>query len=843
MKKLVNPLRRSVWRGVLALLLSTVALSQISAQQTVSPVADTDSQSDNAAGTNTTLNISQWCHLFVKFDLSSVSGSVSNAVLRIHKNSASSGLTVYAHTTSNDTWTEGSAKPTIVNQIASLAVPNAAGYFEINLTSFVQGRMSANKIVSVGLSSNSGTWTQVNSRQASTGKPELVVTVSGGGGGTLPSPWLTQDIGSTGVAGSASHTNGTFTVAGSGNDIWGTADGFRYVYRSLSGDGQITARVTSQTNTDPWAKAGVMIRETLTAGSKHAMTVITPTNGLSFQRRASTGGESVGTTTTGISVPVWVRIVRQGSTFTSFRSSDGSSWTQVGSATISMGSNVYVGLAVTSHNNSVLSTAAFTNVSVGTVAPPPPPPPASMLLGTNFWNFGWGNGRADYFNSGINWSTVTNPWRQAFLNDISIYRVIRFMDQVPTNSSNVVNWSERTPKTADHYTTPGGAVAYEWQVDLCNRVNADIWITVPHRTIESYEANASNNYFTQLAALLKSQLNSNLNIYLEYSNETWSGGASFQQGDYAGNRGVQMGFDSDHYTAKFYFHVYAAMRLHKVFLDAFAGQTHRIKTVIAGQDGSFWGTQQQMLALDNQTWSQGPKSNLNPWNLTPTYYTIANYISTGDGAATNVRSAWTTQLNSAANYYQQVKTEVAKKGMKLVAYEGGQHYTQNAHLFSQNPQSYDMYLEWLNKVKDYFDLTCHYTHVGTWSSGGAWGAKSSTDQSVSNAHKYRALRDWVQANGGARVGSEPEIALSETVQVYPNPAREQIHLRIQSGKAQPAALSLTAPSGRSVLRETIQLQAGENRFTLPLGELGSGLYLIQVQQGNERVVKKVIVTQ
>ena len=54
-----------------------------------------------------------------------------------------------------------------------------------------------------------------------------------------------RDVGAVGVAGSASYSNGTFTVSGSGDDVWGTADAFHYAYQSLSGDGQIVARVAS----------------------------------------------------------------------------------------------------------------------------------------------------------------------------------------------------------------------------------------------------------------------------------------------------------------------------------------------------------------------------------------------------------------------------------------------------------------------------------------------------------------------------------------------------------------------------------------------------------------------
>jgi glucose/arabinose dehydrogenase/regulation of enolase protein 1 (concanavalin A-like superfamily) len=179
----------------------------------------------------------------------------------------------------------------------------------------------------------------------------------------LPSPWQTANIGNTGVTGSASFNNGTYTVSGSGGDIWGTVDAFRYVYQTISGDAEIRARVTGITNTNAWAKAGVMIRETLNNNSKHAMVAVTPSNGVAFQRRTSTGSSSTHTAATG-SVPYWVRLVRSGNTFTAYRSSDGTAWNQIGSATITMSSTVLVGLPVTSHNNSMLCTATFTNVTV-----------------------------------------------------------------------------------------------------------------------------------------------------------------------------------------------------------------------------------------------------------------------------------------------------------------------------------------------------------------------------------------------------------------------------------------------------------------------------------------------
>jgi regulation of enolase protein 1 (concanavalin A-like superfamily) len=185
----------------------------------------------------------------------------------------------------------------------------------------------------------------------------------------LPSPWNHLDLGAVGATGTARHSSGTFTLEGAGADIWGTADEFHFVRKKLSGDGEIKARVASVENTDTWAKAGVMIRETLTAGSRHAHMLISAGGASAFQRRTATGGSSASTSGSAGAAPRWVRVTRSGSTFRGFVSPDGTTWTEVGSASISMAADVFIGLAVTSHKDGTLSTAVFDHVTtVGTTS-------------------------------------------------------------------------------------------------------------------------------------------------------------------------------------------------------------------------------------------------------------------------------------------------------------------------------------------------------------------------------------------------------------------------------------------------------------------------------------------
>jgi len=181
----------------------------------------------------------------------------------------------------------------------------------------------------------------------------------------VPSPWQSKDIGSVGKVGGASYDSSykKFTVIGSGVDIWNYADEFRYMYQAASGDCSIIARVASVGNTDPWAKAGIMIRESLSSGAEHASVFVTPANGVAFQYRDSTGGSSGNVNSTGMSAPYWVKLVRSGNTFTAYRSSNGWTWTTIGSRYISMSSSVYIGLAVTSHSDGAACTAVIDNVS------------------------------------------------------------------------------------------------------------------------------------------------------------------------------------------------------------------------------------------------------------------------------------------------------------------------------------------------------------------------------------------------------------------------------------------------------------------------------------------------
>jgi hypothetical protein len=168
-------------------------------------------------------------------------------------------------------------------------------------------------------------------------------------------------------------------MTATGADIWNLADQFHYADRMLTGVGSIEAQVLSVSNTDPWAKAGVMIRETLDPGSKFAAVYITPGNGCRFQARTDTGIAATSDTAvvtpaqTAITAPYWVKIERDvAGDFRGYYSNNRTTWTTMSwnPQSITMGSSVHIGLALTSHNNNATCTAKFSNVrTIGTVSP------------------------------------------------------------------------------------------------------------------------------------------------------------------------------------------------------------------------------------------------------------------------------------------------------------------------------------------------------------------------------------------------------------------------------------------------------------------------------------------
>ena len=167
----------------------------------------------------------------------------------------------------------------------------------------------------------------------------------------------------------------TYTMTGSGADIGGSSDEFHYAFKQLTGEASITVKVDSITETHSWAKAGVMIRETLESDSLYAMVAVTPSGRVAFGFRSTSSldSHSTHTATGAITLPHWIRLTRSGNNlFSAEHSVDGTNWVPVESSdpgdpsawNVLMKPDVYIGLAVSAHDDEAACEATFSNVTV-----------------------------------------------------------------------------------------------------------------------------------------------------------------------------------------------------------------------------------------------------------------------------------------------------------------------------------------------------------------------------------------------------------------------------------------------------------------------------------------------
>lgn len=178
----------------------------------------------------------------------------------------------------------------------------------------------------------------------------------------ISTTWQQVDIGNPGASGSV-YWNGTvFYIYGGGGNTSGTSDKFTFVCQPITGDGELVVYVTDISNYDgvSGALSGAMIRESLASGSSFASMFVSPyyEGNAFFKYRTTTGTSISSTTNTGVVIPYWIKIKRVGSSFTGWKSANGSTWVQVGpSVTMTMASTVYFGMAVTSNSSTQTATS------------------------------------------------------------------------------------------------------------------------------------------------------------------------------------------------------------------------------------------------------------------------------------------------------------------------------------------------------------------------------------------------------------------------------------------------------------------------------------------------------
>lgn len=728
------------------------------------------------------------------------------------------------------------------------------------------------------------------------------------------------DIGAVGVTGREQIDLGTgkYLIWGGGNEVDnalgnGDNDAIHYYAIKASGDFQMTARVVDVDQTNYHSRAGVMVRGTLDANSRNGFMCIA--KGQPYYQwcyRWYNGGPGKTGNTMACALPYWVRIVKTDDAVSGWYSTDGVNWlNDWSSENIYVEKDtIYVGLAVCSYNTGTAARAEFDNVKFEQLTFNQPAytskPNIKRNIGTNLWYIYSVDAQKDpaVWTGGNVWNkanpdfTQADPWDHVFVNNLKIYSTIRFMDWAATNGSTAKEWTNRTLKTDPYQGSwesgtdqPRGVktvgVAWDWMIDLCNRAGSNIWVNIPHLTIDPDDfpngTDYLNEYVYKLAILIKTgvdmkgvnlkdkvggaanlnqlgsktaqdfinmggikttdPLASNLKVYIEYSNELWMRG----QHDYLVAKGSTLGLGWEKVGA------WCEVRMWNAFKDVFGSDASSRIVNIAGSIVNFDMTSISGIFADiyNNT-----SSNRNSWGIKPSFWKIPTYVPVGYftgvgeiyGNNPDIENYWKNEVdfmvtdetnfkNSMWNTYQ----------IPLISYEGGHHIGRYQGEFNVNPKSYDMYLYWLDKIGTISNEICHYTHYGKIvmrqeTIYGNWGAMAYDRQPIDKAHKYRALRDWALGNAGtAPFKNEEDFAVSSSnsnsfnIKVYPNPASSE-NITLEIPKSESSKVLITDITGKIVF-ETLTTS---NQVDLS-NQLKAGIYLISVKSDNNRAFSKLII--
>ena len=355
-----------------------------------------------------------------------------------------------------------------------------------------------------------------------------------------------------------------------------------------------------------------------------------------------------------------------------------------------------------------------------------PAPGSKFFMGANFWNEGW-EPASDFFASNVNWATTTNPWNPTLLSDLAPYaHGLRFMDWNRTNDQVAGSWATR----AQPNLAPGDrGVAYEWQIDLCNRAHIDYWINVP--TL------ADDDHVTKLAQLIQQKLDPSLRIYVEYSNEVWNGG--FPQATYADNQGVAANLPGmNQWYQGWAWYVFRSVQIFQGFEAVFGKNSPRLVKVLSGQAG-YTGDATNPAPICTWHLQSLADKTVNPQGETINAYAIAPYFG---GKTTSELSA---DILSAATLVQNHVTCLKGTGIPLISYEAGQdsYAATSCTAVATDPAMTNLYVTYLNAMvaAGMSGPFNQYTHVGS-----CWGLKMATGDSNANAPKYQGVLNWVAAH-------------------------------------------------------------------------------------------------
>lgn len=341
-----------------------------------------------------------------------------------------------------------------------------------------------------------------------------------------------------------------------------------------------------------------------------------------------------------------------------------------------------------------------------------------------------------------------NPFHPVFLQRWQGMASLRFMDWMHTNGSKLSRWADRpTPESAT-YTTHG--VALEVMIDLANRLDADPWFCLPHL--------ADDDFVRQFAELVKQRLNPERKVVVEFSNEVWNG--QFEQSRWAGQQGQKLGFGDKPWEAGWRYTAFRSVQIFRTWEQVFGG-TQRLVRVLPTQGANPYVSERIVEFQDAYRHADA---------LAIAPYISCNVPVQGQTLTTALVEKWT--VDQALDYLQQTalpesigwiegqKKVADKYGLKLVAYEGGQHMvgvgggennetmTKLFHAANEHPRMGEIYRRYYAAwTAAGGDLFCYFSSVGSWSKWGSWGILQFYDDDPLQAPKYLATMRWAEECG------------------------------------------------------------------------------------------------
>jgi len=418
----------------------------------------------------------------------------------------------------------------------------------------------------------------------------------------------------------------------------------------------------------------------------------------------------------------------------------------------------------------------------------------------------------------------TEPFNPLLLNFISDFETIRFMDFMNTTSSPIISWSDRSPY--NYYTqTLKSGVAYEYLIELCNTTQKNAWVCIPHQ--------ADDNFVTQFATLLRDNLDPNLKIYVEYTNEAWN--SIFAQNQYVELMGQNEGYTGEPWEQGWKYYAKRSADIHHIFETVF-NNDNRIVNVVSSQSIAY---------VSDYILDRYEEPAYNPNQVQAEALAIAPYFgggladAIGDAGLANtitveaiLDSLEFSSLPAAFSVMQDIKLVSQNHNVDYIAYEGGQHlvsyaYTSNSNFINtlievnRDSRMEDLYCQYFNYWYDTIQggLFCHFTSHNKPSIYGSFGIKEHFGDTLSP--KYLGLKNCV-FDTILTTGIEP--LEDDTFIAYPNPTTSVIYFNKSLNNQEYQIISLT---GSIVKQGVIK---GNN---ITLQNLENGIYFFQIRNGEK----------